>query len=70
MVIAPKLNRNSLVLCIAEFFSSFSYFGILSIILLFFIGTLRMPEGEAYSLIGNFVGVSFIVALIAGLISG
>ncbi|OGT36658.1 MAG: hypothetical protein A3F12_00020 [Gammaproteobacteria bacterium RIFCSPHIGHO2_12_FULL_38_14] len=68
MELGVKLNKNTWAICFAEFFSSFSYFGVLSLLLLFLLQNLQLPQKESYNIVGNFSGVSFISALAGGLI--
>ena len=68
MKLKATFNQNLNVLYIAEFFSSFAYFGLLSLLLLFFIQNLHMSQSSAYGLLGNYVGVSMIAALAGGVI--
>ena len=62
-------NKNISVLYAPKFFSSFAYYGLLSLLMLFFIHTLKLSQVESYVLIGSFVGVSMIAALVSGFIS-
>src|SRR3989338_3823992 len=68
MKLKATFNQNLNVLYIAEFFSSFAYFGLLSLLILFFVQNLQLSQSSAYNLLGNFVGVSMIAALGGGFI--
>ena len=68
MALILKFNQNTRVLYVAEFFSSFAYFGLSSLLMLFFVQDLKMSPVASYNLLGNFVGASMIFALIGGFI--
>ena len=68
MELSSRFNKNVNVLYVAQFFSSFSYYGLLALLLFFSINTLKMSQIDSYRLLGNFVGVSMIAALISGFV--
>lgn len=63
-------NKKLLILCFTEFFSCFSFFGMLSVLILFFVYTIHLPQKSSYELLGSFVALSFIASQIAGFIGG
>lgn len=65
-----NFNKSAFALCFTEFFTCFSLFGILSIIILFFVYTMHLPQKLSYELLGNFVALSFIASQAGGFIAG
>ena len=63
-----KSHKELLIICTTEFFSCFSFFGTLSLMILFFVHNADFPQRFSYSLLGNFVASSFVVSLIGGYI--
>lgn len=61
-------NQNSLIVCISELFSCFAFFGILSLMMLFFLHDVQLPPKLSYQLLGNFISVSLIGTLCGGII--
>ena len=66
------VNRRKalLIICTTEFFSCFSFFGMLSLLILFFVRDMHFPEKLSYSILGNFAALSYVSALIGGFIGG
>lgn len=68
MRVSTHLNKSALALCIAELFASFSYIGVLSILMLLFSGKLHLPNSISYHMIGNIIPVTLIAGLGGGVI--
>ncbi|PIZ05161.1 MAG: hypothetical protein COY58_00475 [Gammaproteobacteria bacterium CG_4_10_14_0_8_um_filter_38_16] len=63
-------KKTLLIICTTEFFSCFSFFGTLSLLILFLIRHAGIPEKISYSIFGNFASLSCVSALIGGFIGG
>lgn len=62
------LNKGARALCISEFFASFSYYGMVSILMLLFTGKMHLPNEISYHIIGNIIPVTLISAIAGGII--
>lgn len=70
MKLFPKYDKDLLVICTTEFFSCFAFFGMMAVMILFFVHNIQFTQKFSYSLLGNFVALSYISALIGGYIGG
>lgn len=70
MDVDSNRKKTLLIICATEFFTCFAFFGMLSLLILFFVRQMGLPEKISYSMLGNFASLSYISALIGGFLGG
>ena len=60
---------NLYVLSATEVFERCSYYGMLALLALYAMEVLKMPEAEAYELVGTYTGCVYLAALPGGILA-
>lgn len=62
-------NKPATALMLTVLFEFFSYFGIRSLLILYFVNVLKLQDTQAYTLFGNYISLVFLTPLVGGWIA-